>query len=695
MARMIPSQPVGRVSPEVATAFRRLKQMPGDDCVCCLSLPLNDEIRPEFLVIYKERKAFLLSVSPVSAEAAESVIQQSLFSDDSDQLTPASFGLREIGVLETFSENVAAELGLGDRPIESLERAILFPHVPQSILERIRQIRPSDGLEFWGKENLSTLALHKRFSKHDPGEDDCGSLIQVLRTHFSPEVRIPKPMVGRSHAKRDLAAGLTSHLLDLDQEMITKLDLALSPEAEETVSEIRTRLITGVAGSGKSLVLLYRAMLLARIHPGSRLLILTHNRPLRGDLHDRFNRIAPDSKVDWGTFYQWCHVRLRSHWREILKPWERNALIEQILDETKATGLAFTTEFILEEIDWLKDHGIINLLDYLTTPRTGRGYALQENQRRTIFQIYKKYQQQLVDRKIDDWSNIPLRFLHLIDNKELQLPLYDFIFVDEAQFFAPVWFEIVQRAVRPETGQLFLAADPTQGFLKRRISWAGSGLNVRGRTTRLQHSYRNTREILSFAARFYKSRLPEDDEEINLPEADDWNRLPHGPEPQFIELNAAQDVISRTANEILESIEIGFPPGQILVLVAASKVDQTIERLLNAINRTGTFAINVQKTFDSTKVKICSLNAGTGLESPVVFLVGLDSLLEREEDLRLSPGEKEEILRDNTRRIYMGMTRASHFLAIVTTRPQTREILAPDAVAGGAEIVAEQSIHPR
>src|SRR5690625_5328614 len=72
MARMIPSQPVGRVSPEVATAFRRLKQMPGDDCVCCLSLPLNDEIRPEFLVIYKERKAFLLSVSPVSAEAAES-----------------------------------------------------------------------------------------------------------------------------------------------------------------------------------------------------------------------------------------------------------------------------------------------------------------------------------------------------------------------------------------------------------------------------------------------------------------------------------------------------------------------------------------------------------------------------------------------------------------------------------------------
>ena len=54
--------------------------------------------------------------------------------------------------------------------------------------------------------------------------------------------------------------------------------------------------------------------------------------------------------------------------------------------------------------------------------------------------------------------------------------------------------------------QLFLSADPTQGFLKRRQSWISSGIEVRGRTTKLEKAYRNSREILEFATHFYKQR---------------------------------------------------------------------------------------------------------------------------------------------------------------------------------------------
>ena len=52
---------------------------------------------------------------------------------------------------------------------------------------------------------------------------------------------------------------------------------------------------------------------------------------------------------------------------------------------------------------------------------------------------------------------------------------YDVVLVDEAQFFAPVWFEIVQTLVRPQSGHLFLAADPTQGFLRQGVSWKSLG----------------------------------------------------------------------------------------------------------------------------------------------------------------------------------------------------------------------------
>ena len=76
---------------------------------------------------------------------------------------------------------------------------------------------------------------------------------------------------------------------------------------------------------------------------------------------------------------------------------------------------------------------------------------------------------------------------------------YDFVLVDEAQFFAPIWFEIIKLILKPN-GHLFMVADPTQGFLKRGQSWLASGLNVRGRTSRLEKCYRTTREILDFAA---------------------------------------------------------------------------------------------------------------------------------------------------------------------------------------------------
>ncbi len=668
MARMIPSQPVGKVSPEVATVFRRLKQIPGDDCVCWLSLPMTDDVRPEFLVIYQQRNAFVLSVSSISADAAEGVVQGGLFASD-EELTPASFGLHEMSILDQFSREVARELGLSDQPVNSLERAILFPNVPQTTLDRIRQIRPSDGFHFWGKEKLSPAALHDLFSRQAAGEDPASPLIQILRQRFSPEIRIPSAMVGRLKPRREIEAGLTRDLLDLDQEMVVKLDLALSPDAEEAVSAIRTRLVTGVAGSGKSLVLLYRAMILARLHPNSRLLILTHNRPLNGDLRDRFLRLCRDASTEWGTFYQWCHRRMKQHWRDLVKPGERRDAIDRITASGTTAKRGFSTDFLLEEIDWIKDHGITSLRDYLSAPRTGRGHALQEGQRRDIFTIYKEYQEWLIERGADDWSNIPLRFLRLLDAGQLKLPLYDFIFIDEAQFFAPVWFEIVKRAVRPDGGQLFMAADPTQGFLKRRVSWSGSGLDVRGRSMKLQQSYRNSRQILTFAARFYRSRLPEDDEEINLPEPGDWQNLPAGPEPRFIQLDAAQDLITRTANEVLEAIETGFPAGRVLVLAADGSMT---EPLIQAINRHGDHAINVQQAFHPNKVKVCSLNAGTGLEAPVVFLVGLDTLFEREEDFALSSGEREERIRDNTRRIYMAMTRASQLLVILVRTEKAR-----------------------
>jgi len=46
------------------------------------------------------------------------------------------------------------------------------------------------------------------------------------------------------------------------------------------------------------------------------------------------------------------------------------------------------------------------------------------------------------------------------------------------------------------------------------------------------------------------------------------------------------------------------------------------------------------------------------LESPIVFLVGLNRLFEREQSLRLSDEEADRLMLENTRKVYMAATRA-------------------------------------
>jgi hypothetical protein len=50
-------------------------------------------------------------------------------------------------------------------------------------------------------------------------------------------------------------------------------------------------------------------------------------------------------------------------------------------------------------------------------------------------------------------------------------------------------------------------------------------------------------------------------------------------------------------------------------------------------------------------VRVTTLNAGAGLESPIVFLVGLRELFEEEQSIRLSDDEREDLIRNHTRKI--------------------------------------------
>ena len=315
----------------------------------------------------------------------------------------------------------------------------------------------------------------------------------------------------------------------------------------------------------------------------------------------------------------------------------------------------------MSEMDWLKDQVLMTRGDYLAADRRGRGFPLNNEQRQRVFNAVIAYQKTLDQKKALDWGDVPQRIWKYMEQGKLAVPQYDFILIDEAQFFAPLWIQIILKLLASSNSHLFIVADPTQGFLGRGASWKSLGLEVRGRTHLMRRSYRTTREILDFATLLYRLRLAEErDDDVLEP---DLLNMPNGAFPEVIPLTSPQDEITRVANEVADFVKQGLPKTHLLLLHPDG---EGVKRLIQAIeDRLGKdAAMDPKETYPGNYVRVTTLNAGAGVESPIVFLVGIRQFFEQEQSLRLSESERETLIRDNTRKLYMAATRAGQRLVL-------------------------------
>ncbi len=538
---------------------------------------------------------------------------------------------------------------------------VLFPNLRAGDIKRAQAALPVVDALWISGDDLRPEDFMRRLESH-LSEPLSHEEVDRLRRAFTPEVEIPNSFTVRQPMDRNTEPELTSYLLDYRQEWLMKSDLELAEDARRTSRDFSVRLVNGVAGSGKSLIIVYRAKLLRQLFPNKRILVLTHNRPLIQDLEGRYHILNQgDGGVEWRTFYSWCYSLLPS---SVVLPRpigerRREDLIRSVHDEF-LQDTAVSPALLEAEIDWFKDRLMTKRSEYLSADRTGRGFGLQETMRNRVFDAIQTYQERLTETGRIDWGDVPRRLWQLLEEHQIDRPPYDVILIDEAQFFAPIWIEIIKRFIAPGTGHLFIVADPTQGFLQRGQSWLSSGLEVRGRTVKLEKSYRTTRQILSFATLLYRTRIPNDDDDIVAPDMMD---MPNGAIPVVVPVTSPQDETTRVVNEICELVTAGVPGKDILVLHADWEgVDRFISRLEQVLG-TGV-AIDPKDSGQKDRIRVCTLNAATGLESPIVFLVGLKALQDAELSLRISDEDRAELIRDNTRKIYMAITRAGQRLVM-------------------------------
>lgn len=653
MAEMIPPTPFAGSTREIVRVFGVLKRLP-DSCRAYQKLHAGSDDDPDFWITLPSNRALLFIVSPLTAQQIASFLQPNLLAGSAPFEGP---GTAEKNRFDRFMADRAALA-------EGMPCAVVFPNLANN--RQLEGVLPEEAtypLHWLCRDTLQPAALNIWLDTHAgaPLDDDT---IALWRAQFTPEVIVPQTFTVRRVPQRHVQATLLPQLLDYNQERVLKTDLDLNQQARQTSSDYGVRLVKGVAGSGKSLIIIYRAHLLRQLFPRKQIIGFTHNRALVRDLERRYLKLSEgDTAVIWDTFIHWC----LQEWPrmvprpDIIRYRKRRDLIARVHHEHLA-GSALSSLMFQEEIDWYKDRLLFSEADYLAADRTGRGFALSLSMRKRVYAALRDYNQRLTLLGLIDWGDVPRLIWRDFQAGDLALPRYDAVLVDEAQFFAPIWFELIKYLVRPRTGHLFLVADGTQGFLRRGQSWISSGLEVRGRSQRLVRSYRTTREILSFATLLYRNRVPyqHEDEDILAPSLDD---MPHGSVPVIVQLTSRQDELTRVINEIRQLVSSGIPFEHILVIHAGSDNMPSMFRRYQrdlGVNRVS----DPRQSWQSGSLRLCPLNGATGLESPIVFITGIQELYEREQSARLSDDERLELIRDNTRRLYMAITRAGQRLIL-------------------------------
>jgi hypothetical protein len=459
----------------------------------------------------------------------------------------------------------------------------------------------------------------------------------------------------------------TVGIMDLRQEQIAKEGLherrivaeedELPEHGRRVADNMVIRLVRGVVGSGKTLVLTRRARYLAELHPDWNILVVSFNKALAYDLQ---NKLADCGEcVTAVHFHQLCADLLKDTGDWGSGPVDdRQGAIRHLRQNISAPG-RFEVDFLDEEIRWMKDSGIRQLDRYLEEPRIGRGRPLSQADRQEVFAVYDQYQQTLDRRHRFDWEDVPIKVSDAIELGIFEGGRFDAIMVDEAQDFAPTWFHALRLLLKPG-GMMFLAADGVQRIY-RKHSWKSLGLNVVGRTRVLPYCYRNTYEIARSALELVQQNqslveaLQHEGEDLLRPELDPlWMR--RGDPPTLHRFPDKNKENTWLANRLKELRDCGYNLSDIALF---HRYQSGVEAYAGALRSAGLPVRELRSDAPVTSegITVGTMHAAKGLEFRVVFVLQLQTLFDRGR-ARTSADDRRSFTAEETRLLYVAVTRA-------------------------------------
>lgn len=473
---------------------------------------------------------------------------------------------------------------------------------------------------------------------------------------------------------------LLSFLLKLDEEQVKLTEWALKGPT----------MVKGGAGTGKSTVALYRIKKLME-RPGAvgteNVLFTTYTRALTKasrQLLDQLLTSEQSQRVRVATCDEIA--------REIVTACRKIGFLENAgasIEALKTVRRTFeppgptgfdrrlraqvleklSDRYLMEEFEWIiEGRGLKTLAEYQGAPRPGRGYSLREGVRESIWELHLAFVAEVARRKFERFSMIRREALEIV-RKGSWKRRYDFVLVDEAQDLAPTALCLMAEIAQSEEG-LFFTADDKQSLYSRNYSWkiTHPRLQFKGRTALLHRNYRSTAEI--DRAAFDVLNVPANNEEDVRSQS-----LNSGPMPVLlkgISDDTEGEWVARFIRQMAQHLRMKVSSAA--VLVPNKNIGLQIAGNIASAGVAAKFFAGSELDLKADVVKVITIHSAKGLEFPIVVLAGFAAGTYQQPRL---PDDDlyQELLTNERKLLYVGMTRAMRGLMVVITESCQHEVL--------------------
>lgn len=438
--------------------------------------------------------------------------------------------------------------------------------------------------------------------------------------------------------------------------------------------------LSGVSGSGKTCIVVQRAIRLAGKYPGEKLLILTLNRQLARLIKDMVESACPKDligAIDVLPFFSLCQRLLNKFEPENYKlyddvTWKSKEHVDEIWceyyrcelnnndakilipvhDSFIARGIN-GEQYVREEFDWIRSAvAPTKRKDYLNLERTGRSYPLSEIFRDTLLEGLLLWEKKMRNIGVTDYlglSSALHRHLDKIDS------LYRCIIADESQDFGTIELQIINKLVESGENDLFICGDIAQQVSAKHLNLGDAGIDVPSvRSLKIKKNYRNSREILLAAYDILENNLTEE-----MLESREFEIL----DPEYANFSAAPPLILK-ANKLEEEISFAIEylkeylrndPGKKTCIAFCG---YSLYQIQQFGNRIGIKVLDEEVSIDVNNLYFSDLEHTKGFEFDAVVVVNCKQGVLPD----VTKPEKEQF-RDLSR-FYVSMTRAKDQLVV-------------------------------